>query len=360
VKITKRADGTFYTTLQVAGTRKSIYGKTEREVKKKYEEQMKRLYQGTGQLTSSGTKTVSDLLEAWLKVIKPTAKPKHVSTAEGVFKRYVRERIGHLRLSRVRTIHIQALITELEERKLRRVPSQTFSILKRVFAVAMQWGWIDRNPCTGVVISTYRPTRKGVWTHAEMQMFLNGIHDIKHGTLLAFILTTGCRVSDAVGLTWACVDFASGEARFERAVHRIGGKWVVTLPKTAAGERKLLLDPDVLVHLQSMRDAIGEIAEGDEGAQVVFRAERSTFLHERLILDAVGARCKKLGLPRMVVHGLRHQNASYLLSMGVALPTVSKRLGHSQVTTTANIYSHALSEDETKAATAFQSTASLG
>ena len=53
--------------------------------------------------------------------------------------------------------------------------------------------------------------------------------------------------------------------------------------------------------------------------------------------------CRRLGLPKGAsLHTIRHSHASLLLAVGVDLATVSQRLGHSSVRTTAEIYSHAL------------------
>jgi len=64
----------------------------------------------------------------------------------------------------------------------------------------------------------------------------------------------------------------------------------------------------------------------------------------------------KAGLKGVGLHSLRHSHASQLLSDGVPLPTVSKRLGHSSVNITAQIYSHAFRQDEIDAASTWEAT----
>ena len=68
----------------------------------------------------------------------------------------------------------------------------------------------------------------------------------------------------------------------------------------------------------------------------------------------------KAGLKGISLHTLRHSYGSHLLSEGIPLPAVSKLLGHSTVYTTANIYSHALSKDETAAAAVWDEIARKG
>lgn len=59
---------------------------------------------------------------------------------------------------------------------------------------------------------------------------------------------------------------------------------------------------------------------------------------------------KKYNLPKFTPHTLRHTNASLLIANGINIPTVYKRLGHASVSTTTNIYSHAVKTADEKAA----------
>jgi integrase len=68
--------------------------------------------------------------------------------------------------------------------------------------------------------------------------------------------------------------------------------------------------------------------------------------------------CRRLGLPRGVgLHTLRHSHGSHLLSAGVPLTVVSKRLGHSSVLVTARIYAHQLEQDSRRGADAWEGIA---
>ena len=63
---------------------------------------------------------------------------------------------------------------------------------------------------------------------------------------------------------------------------------------------------------------------------------------------------RQCGLKRVGLHLLRHTHGSQLLNAGVSLPTVSKRLGHSSVNTTANVYAHSFADDDANAAQAWE------
>jgi integrase len=83
---------------------------------------------------------------------------------------------------------------------------------------------------------------------------------------------------------------------------------------------------------------------------LVFCQPGGNFVRPRTVSKAARRIAKKAGLKGVSLHTMRHSHASQLLSLGVPLPTVSKRLGHANVHVTATVYSHALPHDEVAAA----------
>ncbi len=80
------------------------------------------------------------------------------------------------------------------------------------------------------------------------------------------------------------------------------------------------------------------------------------FLMPDLVSQVIVRRMKKAGIKDASLHTLRHTHASSLLSKGVPLPAVTARLGHADVNITARVYSHALPEDDRRAADAWENT----
>jgi integrase len=83
---------------------------------------------------------------------------------------------------------------------------------------------------------------------------------------------------------------------------------------------------------------------------LVFCTPEGDYLKPDTVTSKVCLLARKAGLKGVGLHSLRHSHGSQLLAAGVPLPTVSKRLGHSSVYVTANIYAHAFSGDEIAAA----------
>ena len=83
---------------------------------------------------------------------------------------------------------------------------------------------------------------------------------------------------------------------------------------------------------------------------LVFCHPDGNYIRPDTVTKAARRIAKKAGLAGVSLHTIRHSHGSQLLSLGVPLPTVSKRLGHANVHVTATVYSHALPEDEIAAA----------
>lgn len=83
---------------------------------------------------------------------------------------------------------------------------------------------------------------------------------------------------------------------------------------------------------------------------LVFCHPDGNYIRPDVVTKAARRIAKKAGLAGVSMHSIRHSHGSQLLSLGVPLPTVSKRLGHANVHVTATVYSHALPEDEIAAA----------
>jgi integrase len=349
--ITRRSDGRFCATLQLHGKRRYVYGSTEREVRAKLSTLMRRTAI-SGILPTPGPRTVGNLLDAWLDACRPTLKPRTIATYEEVARRYVRPTLGGVKLARLEPTHVQALYTDLADRKLARAPSQVHTVLHRAFRVGVLWGWLDANLCDRIIPPQYHAPRVEMWTPEQAADFLAATAQDRHGPLFAFLIYTGARIGEATALTWDDVD--GGRVTIRRAAHRIGRAWVVSAPKTEAGKRTISLTAEPLSALRTerARQAARRLRAGEAWRDrgLVFANDRGGVLHASMVAHALRDACDRLGLPRLSPHKLRHLSASLLLAANVPLPNVSRRLGHAHSGITARIYSHVVRPDDDAAA----------
>jgi len=349
--IVRRKDGRYQGFLQVDGTRRAVYGTSEREVARKLEA-LKAQVIVLGSLPNPGSRTVGDTLDAWLAAARSQLRPRTIDEYAILCNRYIRPAIGAVRLTRLDPYHLQRLYADLQARGLARVPSAVHVALHRAFRLAVLWRWLPENPCDRVVRPAYNARRKDVWTEAQLRTFLGGIGDHWLGPLWTFLVGSGCRVSEAVALTWDDID---GESiRIGESIHRVGGEWVVGDPKTAAGVRSVTLPASALLALrrQRARQAEWRLSAGEtwDSSGLVFTTSQGTPLHRATVAHALSKVCKRLSLPPLSPHGFRHLHASFLIARGLPIPAVSARLGHSRVSVTLDVYSHVVGGEDRRAA----------
>ena len=142
----------------------------------------------------------------------------------------------------------------------------------------------------------------------------------------------------------------------EGTLHRLGGEWVVSDPKTPSATRTVMLPPTVTDALQRQKAQQGawQEAAGErwQGERFVFTGETGKPLFASTVQHAMKRECERLSLPPVTPHGLRHLHASLLLGEGVPVTAVSARLGHANPNVTMQIYAHALSGQDGQAAQA--------
>ena len=98
-----------------------------------------------------------------------------------------------------------------------------------------------------------------------------------------------------------------------------------------------------------MREKVGDAWEGDPEDDRIFTNEVGRPIFPTSPTQWLRKFIKRTGLPSSTVHSLRHTYASLLIAEGTPLVVVSSNLGHAQVSTTSNIYSHVISSAEAKA-----------
>ncbi|MEW9701935.1 site-specific integrase [Paenibacillus sp. SI8] len=143
------------------------------------------------------------------------------------------------------------------------------------------------------------------------------------------------------------------------------GEVIVKEPKTKNSKRKIDLPPSVLDELRNyytyrvkQRDKIGDAWQGGKHFFIFAHEDGRAFHHERPYLWFRNF-IKKNGFRYIRFHDLRHTSATLLINQGVHAKVISERLGHGSITTTMNIYGHALRSADQAAADKFENLFSI-
>jgi integrase len=346
--------------------RKTVYGRTAAEARAKIAEIKASLSQG---IALPKRMTVSVLIEAWLEAKKPTVRHTTFTGYQLTLNKHVVPVIGTLKIAAVTPTDLEAMYSTCAETISPKSIRNIHASLKSCFDWAVRRDWLARNP-VALIAATDLPKviRRPpvVLTPEQARKLIDTASGTRSEALIAVAVTTGARVGELQGLTWDRVILPKkakqpATLRVDRALQFIDRKPVLVEPKTPSGNRVIALTPTAATALRRLRVQQNETALrlGDSWANdldLVFVGENGRPLTRKSVLKSYfRPLLREAGLPeKMRFHSLRHSAASLLIAQGVAIPLVSKMLGHSTPSFTMSIYSHAIPNSEHIAASAME------
>lgn len=233
------------------------------------------------------------------------------------------------------------------------------SFVSSVMDYAVRSGIIAQNPCKNVSTPPSQDNEKEIYTEEEAAAFLASLEEAPSLYHAFFVLAiySGLRRGELLGLQWNDIDFDHCTLAVRRTLHYTKGKgFYFTPPKTKKSARDLRLHSGVFDTLKRYRvtQAEGRLSVGDlwEENGLVFTSWCGKPLSPNTPYTWLKRFCEQTGQRFIGVHGFRHLNASLLINCGADVLTVSRSLGHSQSTTTLNIYAHSFSAAQARASEA--------
>jgi integrase len=255
-----------------------------------------------------------------------------------------------VRLLDLRAHHIEAMFTAIVAWNGQRERPIGPTTLHRIHATlnsalntAVRRGLIRRNPASTVTLPQSSPRSAGAWTPEQAHQFLALTSGDELGLLYRVLILTGLRRGEGIGLHWGDLELTTGRLTVRRQLTYVNGDLVTGPPKSKAGGRTIAVDATTLALLRQrqrhaqLRHVPGEGAFEDSP---VFRTADGSVMHPAYVSRHFTTLTKRHGLPVIRLHDLRHTSASIGLAAGETLLEVSRRLGHSSITITADIYAH--------------------
>jgi integrase len=295
--------------------------------------------------------TVGDWLDHWLEHIAPRrVRARTLESYEALVRLHLRPGIGHHRLDRLQPEHLEQLYGSLLEDK-RLSPATVLRlhrVLSRALRVAMQRGKIARNVATLVdPPAVKRPTTALPLTVDEARRVLQAAEQARNSARWTVALAVGLRQSEALGLRWSDIDLDVGTLTVRRGLHRVAGKGLVyEEPKAERSRRTLALPAQLVMALRrhravqlEERQAAGSLWEEHD---LVFAQVNGRPLDKRSDWEGWKALLTRAGVREVRLHDGRHTAATLLLSEGVHPRVVMELLGHAQMRTTTDTYSHVM------------------
>ncbi len=298
---------------------------------------------------------------------------------------YVRQRrltkrtyaaIGHIRLDKLTTREIQKFINSLaadgtHERTGKPLSRKTMvhylSFISTVLDYAIKMDMLSDNPCRRVTIPKGSKKERKILTKEETHQLFELLEDVPMKWRMFFTLDiyTGMRRGELLGLEWKDIDFATGMIHIQRTSNYTKDRGIYTdTPKTESSVRYVKVPMEIVELLMTYKDEQDEERErlGDKwiDSDRLFVKWDGSPMNPDSPYSWLRRFCKKHDFPCYGLHSFRHLYTSLLVGSGVDPTTVSGVLGHSQVSTTLNIYSHMFKENQMKAFDAVADTLSFG
>ncbi len=264
--------------------------------------------------------------------------------------------LGHLRIDKISARQLQGFVNSLakdgaNEKTGKPLAQKTIrhylSFISDVFSYAVRMELLSDNPCRRVIIPGGEVCEKKIYSQEEMELLLSRLagEPLKYRAFFYLIAYSGLRRSEMLGLEWKDVDFKSNIISIRRTSNYTAERGIYTdTTKTKRSQRTLKISQFIMDILRQLREEQDEQAlkYGDKWVESdrLFVKWNGEPMNNQTPYGWLKEFCEKNELPFYGIHSFRHFAASALISAGLDVTTVSGALGHSNSTTTLNVYSH--------------------
>ncbi len=329
--------------------RKSIYGKTRREVAERLKEAM---VQRELELTAAEQrelerrqKTVSAHIEEYLTDVARRVRTKTHRRYEDLYHCHIEgAEVGEKKLRELTPDDVRALYADrLAAGYAPRTVEHLHVFLKTAIQQVVEDGLAPRNPVASV--KPPRGSKKDIrpLTPGQVRQLLTASSEERYAALYVVAITTGLRRGELLGLMWEDISFENGTLQVRRTLQ----KGEMLPPKTTKSRRQIKLTRRALFALrQHWRNQESERAFSNgtwTERGLVFPNQVGQFTDgDNLYSRHFKPLLRRAGLPSIRFHDLRHTCATLLLSKGVHPKIVSEMLGHATISITLDTYSHVI------------------
>lgn len=293
--------------------------------------------------------TFAEVAELWLDSYKSTVKPTTYQNVKKKLRIIIDSYFTDMKIQQISVAYCQKVAIQLSNRYI--LYANYYSVISRIFKYAVSLDIIKLNPLDKIIKPKNRPLKgkENHYTKQELTEFLKVYKvnckpvDYTFFHLLAF---SGLRTGEAIGLMWSDVDFENKLLSISRTAVVIGKKQTVQDPKTKRSKRVITLDDETLNVLKLWkRQQIKEYFQ----AGVPYKRESNYIFTNSfggwISPSAVKERlrrffCEHKDVKKITPHGFRHTHASLLFEAGITTKIISDRLGHNNVQTTLDMYTH--------------------
>lgn len=308
---------------------------------------------------------VSEYLAEWMVRQRLRLQPQTWEAYTLTIRVYLAPTLGDLPLERVNPARLEQLYGELLDhggRNGRPLALATIryihGVLHKALADAVRIGTLVANPADRVALPRHDPRDTApatvhAWTAEQARHFLDLTRDTEHGALWATALGTGMRRGELLGLRRRDVDLDDRLVTVSGSLTETNGGLQRKTTKTNR-VRRLFIDERTAAAIErEYRSGVGSLTQASDVADLVFTDHAGRPLSPQRITHRFRRLVRRLDVPTIRLHDLRHSHATLLLAAGVPIKVVSERLGHATIALTLDTYAHVLPAMDREAAERF-------
>ncbi|WDV44506.1 site-specific integrase [Clostridiaceae bacterium M8S5] len=286
--------------------------------------------------------TVYMYLNEWLEnYIKEYRKINTYNRYRSILNNNVYPNIGKIKLKNLEPIHIDMLITAEKKKGLSSTTLQNiYGVISSAFNRAVKLRIINENVCKYVD----RPKRDrfianvlSIEDYCKIidSLDLSKYNDYIFYVALQIVMELGLRRGEIAGLKWCDIDFNNNTIYVNNNLVYSHGKTYYSTTKTRSSDRLLYISDNLKQILLKHKERL------EIDCEFVMSWENGKILHPNYYTQKFSYIVKKIGfIKRLRFHDIRHTNATMLISQNENIKIIQARLGHSDISTTLNIYSH--------------------
>ncbi|WP_424950306.1 tyrosine-type recombinase/integrase [Deinococcus sp.] len=317
-----------------------------------------------GQFAVTDKTTLEDYLLKWHALREGTQAAKYAVAQKSLIHKHIVPGLGKRKLSSLTPRDLEAFYAGLRHQDDRRkdtfgtplgdsMKRQVHNLLHLAFDDAVRLGDLLRNPA-----DTARPryTRQAAqddtakaWTQEEAGRFYAVARQDARGVVFCFMLSTGMRIGEVLGLRWENVELQTGIVQIKEALVSLGGHAHRTTPKTNRSRRTLEVSGDALAILREQPERAANVreAQGERYVEndIVFASSSGTALLPDNMYRLMRSLCEKAGVPYKGTHVLRHSFISIQGLHGRPVEVISAHVGHARASFTRDRYRSVFDEE---------------
>lgn len=334
----KRASFTF------EGKRYFVRGADDREIGAKIERKKKALTDGSI-IVNSNTK-VSVWAKEWLNTYKAdTVDVSWFKNVSNIVNNILLPPLGSSKLKDIKPLHLKKILndkTGLSTSYLKKI----FNIMHEMFECAKLNGLILVNPADGLTLPKTKPAeQRRALTDKEREFMLCVAETHRGGLFVKIMLYTGLRPSEVAALQWRNIDLNKNIIKVDSALKQDG---TIGQPKTKSGYRNVPIPQVLLADLATAKKTpfafVCTQQNGNLHTKTTIKLMWNNIKREMDILMGAKVIRNEIVISMLpgdlYLYNLRHTYGTDLQSAGVPINVAKELMGHSDISTTAKIYTH--------------------